>query len=146
MLLCKGQQMQMTQLTSASLPGYPPPALSLTLSVSFEGCILVFSLLSRAQVTLPPTPFHVGTNWATNNQSRGPAQRGDLSVPTSAARPTVCLPAPFLSLDETIPLLRPRAAQWWKSNTCLPTTPPSSPPLLTLQGQKGGYYVQTSSL
>lgn len=118
--------MQMTQLTSASLPGNPPPAPSLALSL-FEGSILVFSLLLRAQVTLPTAPFHVGTNRATNNQSWGPAQHGDLSVPTSAARPTVCLSAPPSGPERTNALLRPRAAQWWKSNTCSPP-PPASPP------------------
>lgn len=92
--------MQMTKLTSTSLPGNPPPVFSLRL---FEGCNLVFSLLLRAQVTLPTTPFHVGTNWAMNNQSWGPAQHGDLSVPTSAARPTVCLSAPLPGLDEQLP-------------------------------------------
>ena len=102
LLLRKGQQMQMTQLTSATLPGNPPPTPSLALSL-FEGSILIFSLLLRAQVTLPTAPFHVGTNWATNNQSRGPAQHGDLSVPTSAARPTVCLSAPLLGLSEQMP-------------------------------------------
>lgn len=114
--------MQMTQLTSASLPGNPPPAPSLALSL-FEGSILVFSLLLRAQVTLPTAPFHVGTNRATNNQSWGPAQHGDPSVPTSAARPTVCLSAPPSGPERTNALLRPRAAQWWKSNTCSPPRP-----------------------
>lgn len=87
----------MTQLTSTSLPG---AGLSLC---PFEGCILVFNYLSRARVTLLTTPFNVGTNWAVNNQSRGPAQHGDLGVPTPAARPNVCLSAPLLALDEQLP-------------------------------------------
>lgn len=84
----------------------------------------------RAQVTLPTAPFHVGTNRATNNQSWGPAQHGDPSVPTSAARPTVCLSAPPSGPERTNALLRPRAAQWWKSNTSppLPASPPHPPP------------------
>lgn len=53
-LLRKGQQMQMTQLTSTSLPCIPPPMLPFTL---FEGCILVFGLSSGAQVTLPTIPL-----------------------------------------------------------------------------------------
>ena len=52
---------------------------------------------------LTHNPFHVGTNRAMNNQSLGPAQHGDLSVPTTAARPTVCLSAPLLGLDEQLP-------------------------------------------
>lgn len=59
--------MQMAELTSTSLPGNPSPALFTY--CPFQGCILLFSLLLRAQVTLPTNPFHFGTNWAMTNQS-----------------------------------------------------------------------------
>lgn len=80
-----------------------PPIIRFLSLPEFEGCILLFGSLLRAQVTLPTTPFHFGKNWATTNQSQGPAQHGDLSVPTSPARPTVCFSVALLGLDEQLP-------------------------------------------
>lgn len=55
-LLCKGQQMQMTQFTSSALPRNLLHMLSPFLSLALSLHILVFKLPLRARVTLPTTP------------------------------------------------------------------------------------------
>lgn len=134
-LCCTHTQTQRTadandtvHLYSTSLPGNPPPVFSLCL---FEGCNLVLSLLLRAQVTLPC--WHkLGHEQSIMGTCS--AWRPECAHFCSQAH---CLPFCTPSgPGRTIALLRPRAAKWWKSNTCCP---------LPFQGQKEGYYVQTSS-
>lgn len=105
----------------------------------FRGCTPLFGLLLSGQVTLTNNPpCSLAENWATTNQSRGPTQHGDLSLPTPVARATVCFSAPLLGLDEQSP--------YWGQvlhSGGNPTPDPLPPHPRT---EKGGYYVQTSSL
>lgn len=83
-----------------SLPRNPPPALLLT--VHFKG-VFLYSASCWEPCHFTHKPFPFWHKLGHDQSVMGPAQHGDLSVPTSAARPTVCFSAAFLGPDKQLP-------------------------------------------
>lgn len=120
-LVCKGQQMQMTQFTSTSLPGNPPPVLSLTPPLWGVYSSIQPPVESPGHLTHNPLPC-----WHKLGHEQSIMGTCSAWWPECAhfCSQTHCLPFCTPSGSErTIALLRPRAAQWWKSNTCSPPSP-----------------------